>query len=182
MENKVVHIKRAVQALPGKGLVFVEPKTESFRRAIPLTDLVVENLSLSLNEGEIERTGLIFHTASGKPIFPRNLLRHFHNTLDKLGIPRIRFHALRHNFASLLLTENVHPKVVQEMLGHSTIMLTLETYSHLVPTMRSDAAEMMNSLLQNTAHLLRIEKNTADFSKKSADGDKNEPPYVGENS
>jgi len=142
-----------VQALLQKGLVFVEPKTEHSRRSVPISDLAVETLK------PLRSTGLIFHTASGKPISPRNLLRHFHNILDRLGIPRIKFHALRHTFSSLLMAENVHPKVVQEMLGHSTISLTLDTYSHLVPTLRSEAAEKVNSLLQKyckTKKALRI--------------------------
>ena len=75
------------------------------------------------------------------------MTRHFHNQLDKLGLSRIRFHDLRHTAATLLLQANVHPKVVQEMLGHSTIVLTLDTYSHVIPSMQEEAADEMDRIL-----------------------------------
>lgn len=62
-------------------------------------------------------------------------------------LPRIRFHDLRHTAATLLLSAGVHPKVVQEMLGHAQINLTLDTYSHVLPTMQDEAAAKMNDIL-----------------------------------
>ena len=70
-------------------------------------------------------SGPVFITSTGNYVSARNVTRHFHSALDKAGLPRMRFHDLRHTAATLLLKENVHPKVVQEMLGHSSIMLTL---------------------------------------------------------
>ena len=78
--------------------------------------------------------------------FHRNIHRHFKKTLVKLGLPEIRFHDLRHSYASILASQNVHPKTVQETLGHSTITLTFDTYSHILP-IQKDAAEKLNSLL-----------------------------------
>ena len=63
------------------------------------------------------------------------------------GLPRIRFHSLRHTAASLLLAQGTHPRVVMEMLGHSTIALTMNTYSHAIPALERDAAERMNAIL-----------------------------------
>ena len=63
------------------------------------------------------------------------------------GLPRIRFHSLRHTAASLLLAQGTHPRVVMEMLGHSTIALTMNTYSHVIPALERDAAERMNAIL-----------------------------------
>ena len=90
--------------------------------------------------------GLLFTTSSGKPVSPRNLLRHFHQALDRAGLPKIRFHDLRHTAATLLLKENVHPKIVQEMLGHSMISLTLDTYSHILPDIQQEAADKMDKI------------------------------------
>ena len=71
----------------------------------------------------------------------------FKRELAKAGLPRVRIHDLRHTAATLLLTRGVHPKVVQDMLGHSTVTLTLDTYSHVTPTLHKEAAEHMDALL-----------------------------------
>lgn len=63
------------------------------------------------------------------------------------GLPRIRFHSLRHTAASLLLAQGTHPRVVIEMFGHSTIALTMNTYSHVIPALERDAADRMNAIL-----------------------------------
>jgi integrase len=73
-----------------------------------------------------------------------NLLRHFHQVLGKTGLAKIRFHELRHTAATLLIKEKVHPKNVQEMLGHSTIPLTLDTYSHILPDTQHEAVDKMD--------------------------------------
>ena len=91
---------------------------------------------------------LVFTDTKGGPIRKSNLLRRsFKPLLKRAGLPEIRFHDLRHTSATLLLAAGVHPKVVQERLGHSTISLTLDTYSHAVPTMQRDAAERMDGLI-----------------------------------
>ena len=67
--------------------------------------------------------------------------------IERAGLPRMRFHDLPHTAATLLLAQGVHPKIVQEMLGHSTISLTLDTYSHVIPGLQAEAAEKMEALL-----------------------------------
>ena len=75
-------------------------------------------------------------------------MRHsFYPLLDRAGLPRIRFHDLRHTAATLLLSQNVHPKVVSEMLGHSQIAVTLDLYSHVTPTMQQQATEALEAVL-----------------------------------
>jgi integrase len=73
--------------------------------------------------------------------------RSFYPLLERAGLPRMRFHDLRHTAATLLLAQGVHPKIVQEMLGHSTISLTLDTYSHVIPGLQEEAAAKMEALL-----------------------------------
>jgi integrase len=92
--------------------------------------------------------GLIFAAGVGTPISPENLVnRSFKPLLKKAGLPQIRFHDLRHTCATLLLGRGVHPKFVQELLGHATIAMTLGTYSHYVPSMGDHAAEAMGDAL-----------------------------------
>ncbi|GHO44110.1 tyrosine-type recombinase/integrase [Ktedonospora formicarum] len=66
--------------------------------------------------------------------------------LEKVGLPNIRFHDLRHSTATLQLSKGVHPKIVQEILGHSEIGMTLNTYSHILPTMQKEAMEKLDDL------------------------------------
>lgn len=73
--------------------------------------------------------------------------RHFRRLLALAGVPRARFHDLRHTHATLLLAQDEHPKVVSERLGHSTIGITLDTYSHVLPNLRERAARKLDALL-----------------------------------
>ncbi len=97
-----------------------------------------------VSSGESE--GLVFATSTGQPISGRNITRHFHLALEKAGLERMPFHDLRHTAATLLLKENVHPKIVQDLLGHSSISLTLDTYSHILPDIQKEAADKMDGL------------------------------------
>ena len=79
--------------------------------------------------------------------YKRNVRKAFHKHLDKAGLPRLRIHDLRHTCASLLLVQGVHPRVVMEILGHSQISLTLDTYSHVLPVLEREAADKMDAVL-----------------------------------
>ena len=125
-------------------------KAECTGRAVDLGDRTVEALlqhrarlgALPLPDA------VVFTSRAGGPVRRSNFHRgHWHPLLERAGLPRIRFHDLRHTHATALLAQGVHPKVVQERLGHSRISLTLDTYSHLLPTMQRDAAEVMDELL-----------------------------------
>ncbi len=92
--------------------------------------------------------GLIFATETGDPLDRRAVTTlKFKRLLKHAGLPEIRFHDLRHTCATLLLTRNVNPKIVSEMLGHATIAITLDTYSHVLPNMRDQAAAAMEEAL-----------------------------------
>jgi integrase len=92
--------------------------------------------------------GLIFASEVGEPLRRQYVTaRCFKPLLKRAGLPQIRFHDLRHTCATLLLSKNVNPKVVSEMLGHATIAITLDTYSHVLPTMQESAAKAMEEIL-----------------------------------
>jgi integrase len=84
----------------------------------------------------------------GQTVWPTSIARAFRTFLRTHNLPRIRFHDLRHSHASHMLASNVHPKIVQERLGHSTIAITMDTYSHAMPNMQADAAATINSAFQ----------------------------------
>jgi integrase len=90
---------------------------------------------------------LVFTTPIGTPLDPSNVLKQFQATLKAAGLPKLRFHDLRHSCATLLLAQGVSPRAIMEILGHSTITITMNTYTKvLTPTLRA-AADSMNQLL-----------------------------------
>lgn len=92
--------------------------------------------------------GMVFTSRTGTPVMRQDLItRSFKPLLKKAGLPDIRFHDLRHTCATLLLVKGVHAKLVQELLGHSTISITLDTYSHVLPGMGDAAAGAMDEAL-----------------------------------
>jgi len=132
-----------------------ETKTRRGRRQINLTPRTVNALKKHRKQqleekmklaGLYKDHGLIFASGVGTPVNPENLVkRSFKPLLKKAGLPEIRFHDLRHTCATLLLSRGVHPKLVQELLGHATIAMTLDTYSHYLPSMGDQAAGAMGN-------------------------------------
>ena len=119
------------------------PKTSKGRRSIRLTEAAIQALQRHQRQGE-----WVFSSREGTPISCHNLTnRSWKPLLRKAGLPDTRFHDLRHTCATLLLTKGVHPKVVQEVLGHSNISITLDTYSHILPNMQKEAARVMEDLV-----------------------------------
>ncbi len=93
--------------------------------------------------------GLVFANGVGGIVNPSNLRnRSLKSLLGRAGLYPIRFHDLRHTCATLLLSRNVNPKIVSEMLGHSSISVTLDTYSHVLPTMRANAVRALEEALK----------------------------------
>jgi integrase len=132
-------------------------KNRQSRRAVLLPELaataLVDHRARQAAEREQRRArweehGLVFTNTLGKPLTPNNLRqRSFYPLLAGAGLPRIRFHDLRHSCATLLLGEGIHPKIVSDLLGHSQIGITLDLYSHVTATMHAVAAEAMGRLL-----------------------------------
>jgi integrase len=148
---------RALQRQTGRGYVFVEPKTARSRRTVylaagtlgALTEHRRRQVEDQLAAGpEWNNTGLVFTAPAGRPVDGTWATKWFHRALDQGGLPRVRIHDLRHTAATHLLRRGVHPKVVQELLGHSTISLTLDTYSHVAPGLHADVANHMQALFR----------------------------------
>lgn len=153
----ILQVRRTITRLPKRGFVVSEPKTTKSRRAIQLTELAVDALKRHRTRQHERRLKVgmawkiqnwVFCTDVGTPLEPTTMLRSsFWPLLAKAGVPKIRFHDLRHSAASLLLSMGTHPKIVQELLGHSNISMTLDTYSHTIPSLQADAMSRLNTLL-----------------------------------
>ena len=146
LDKGVINVRHQISSIRGQGLMVTEPKTGKARRPVVVPSSAMDVLKQHLTLYGIEE-GLVFTTSTGRPISPRNVLRHFKGVINALGLPDIRFHDLRHTHATLLLAAGVHPKVVQERLGHSQIALTLDTYSHVIPSLQSEAADQFENIL-----------------------------------
>jgi integrase len=148
-------VRRTLQRRRRAGLVFGTPKTPTSRRTVLLCGLAVQALRVHRSrQGQLRAaadnwcdSGLVFTNTTGGPLEPSFALHDLHRSLDRAGLPRIRVHDLRHTTASLLLVAEVHPKIVQDMLGHSTVLTTLDTYSHVMPTLQAEAIRRLDFLL-----------------------------------
>jgi len=154
-QNRSLQIQRQLQRLK-TGLVFSEPKSKASRRVVLLGGATIDKLKQHNEDLQKEKalvgdrwqeSDLIFPSTVGTPTGHSNLSKGFKKILRDANLPNIRFHDLRHTAATLMLKQGVHPKVVQERLGHSDITLTLNTYSHVLPTMQKEVADKMDNLL-----------------------------------
>jgi integrase len=146
LNNGIVHVRQQVQWVRGQGFVFMDVKTEKSKRPIALPETALEVMREYLKSAPGE---LAFTASTGNPVYSNSLYRHFKNTIKKLELPDVNFHSLRHFHASALLIAGVHPKVVQERLGHSQISTTLDIYSHTVPGLGKKAAEKFDNMLDS---------------------------------
>ena len=154
-DGGMLRVERTLNVISGK-LFFAEPKTELSRRRLVLSERAIQALATHRERQLCERRwlgeawddlGLVFPNTIGRPEDPRSFTRReFAPLLCKAGLPHIRFHDLRHTAATLLLEEGINPKVVQEMLGHAHISITLGLYAHVTPKMLHAAARTMDDL------------------------------------
>lgn len=163
LEARTLMIRQAVERIGGKRfgapgkLLFVEPKTDRSRRTIVMPENIVRALRLHRTRQIEQRlvagsawreNGLVFTTSIGTPIDPRETSRDFKRILVKAKLSAsLRFHDLRHSAASLLLAQGVELRAIMELLGHSTIALTANTYSHVLPSLKREMADAMDVLL-----------------------------------
>ena len=158
MKATVTAQRALVWRTKGGGWYFTEPKTSRSRRTIPLPTSMIAALSEHKRRQSEERLrlgaewqdhGLVFTTSLGSPLNISNLTaKHFKPALQRAGLPTtIRLYDLRHTCATLLLSAGENPKVVSERLGHASITLTLDVYSHVLPDMQKSAADKLENLL-----------------------------------
>jgi integrase len=167
LERGTAQVKRAL-VRHKKSWSFEEPKTARSRRTVFLPAPLLNKLAAHKREQAAARLkagaswhayGLVFCSEEGTPLSIPNLTyRYFRPILEKAELPRIRLYDLRHSCATLLLIAEENPKVVSERLGHSTIVLTLDTYSHVLPTMQQQATARLEKMLYSKNGK---EKNTA---------------------
>jgi integrase len=154
-DNQLLRVAKSLQRIDKK-LQLVEPKTKKSKRTLPIPENLLSSLrahrTRQLEEKlfagtDWQENGLVFATSIGTPLYARNVIRSFHRLLNKAKLRRYRFHDLRHSCATFLLAKNVPARVVMDILGHSNISLTMNTYSHVIPEMLKAAAEAMNTFI-----------------------------------
>lgn len=153
-ETSQIRISQSLKARQGliKGV-----KTDSGYRSITVAPTVINELkkhrTMILKEKlvceDYEDHDLVVCQIDGRPRSLGTFDRDWKRVLERTEMRKIRFHDLRHTCASLLFSANVHPKIVQEQLGHSSIKITLDTYSHMMPNMQADAAKVLEKMLNN---------------------------------
>jgi len=160
LETADLHVTKQLQRVDGK-LQLVAPKTARSRRMLAVPASTVRSLREHRDRQLQEKaeagtkwveTGLVFTNAQGNPLDASQLSKQFHQHLERAGLAQRRFHDLRHSCATLLLVQGVAPRVVMDVLGHSQIAMTMNTYSHVIPELQWQAARRMDALLREVDH------------------------------
>jgi integrase len=156
LERGALAVRRTLTRGPGGAWELGQPKTASGRRAVALPESCVTALRKHRAAQHTHRLaigpawedhGFVFTNATGAPLHTNALIGRFERLIRDTDLPRIRFHDLRHTCATLHLARKTQPKVVQELLGHSNISMTLDRYSHVTETMQRDAAAAIDELI-----------------------------------
>ncbi|MBC5825772.1 MAG: tyrosine-type recombinase/integrase [Candidatus Eremiobacteraeota bacterium] len=156
LEAGVLTVRRTLQQSADGQLYFKEPKSASSRRRMELSPMSVDLLrrqKAAQNEDRLKlgpgyKGELVFAQADGSPWKPDNFSSAFPQFLERNGLPHIRFHDLRHSFATALARSGVHPRVAQQLLGHSDPRLTMKVYSHSAPDLERSAMTCVGDALQ----------------------------------
>jgi integrase len=159
-ENKLIFIRQTLAKNEDDSYSFVdEGKTSSAIRVIYISDSLIEELKKhkTLLENEILIVGNAYHkydlvvcTQTGNWVHPNNFRRAFKVTIEQLNLPKIRVHDLRHTHATYLLSKQVNPKIIQERLGHKNVNITLNTYSHSLPSMQREVISKFDEMFNQS--------------------------------
>jgi len=158
LEGRVLQVRHTVDYIKGQGWVESEPKTKSGRRSIRLTHIAVDALKehrISQLETRLKagmawkEQGLVFPNRNGGYFRRPRLYAIFKKLLQEAGLPDMHFHDLRHNAATILLTMGVSMKAVQEILGHGSIVTTMNIYGHVLPSTHQEAMDEMDDWFGN---------------------------------
>ena len=151
-----LYVNRTLHQLKTGEIIYRQPKTEKGRRQIalsPSTALILNEHretqeQLMQAQGQaLKDDNLVFSQIDGKPLLPDSITHTWHRLILQAGLKGIRLHDARHSHASLMLKQGVHPKVVSERLGHASIQITLDTYSHVAPGLQEAAARGFDNIL-----------------------------------
>jgi integrase len=153
-----IYVRRGLHHLKDGSYIYTEPKSATSRRTIALSPSAILVLRDHYTKRKLECMGLgikfteddlVFCTVDGAPIRPNTVTRAWTTLATKAGLKIIRLHDARHTHASVMLKQGIHPKVVQERLGHSSIQMTLDTYSHVAPGIQAAAANRFDEVITN---------------------------------
>ncbi|HEY3503740.1 MAG TPA: tyrosine-type recombinase/integrase [Actinocatenispora sp.] len=155
LSSGVLRVRGSLQRT-SVGLELLPTKTRRSNRTVPLPAVVLRALRDHWYQSQMERADLdgrhedsrhVFTTSIGTPIDPRNCTRYFHEQCEEAELPPVRLHDLRHGCATVLLSLGVPPRIVMEILGHSTLEMTMNTYAHVSMDNMRDALGKINDLL-----------------------------------
>jgi len=156
LKNGRISVRRSHVPL-GMKVIVAQPKTRRGTRVVSIDPGTVAVLKKRLRqqreerlawEGAWEDTGLVFARENGSLIHPERVTKSFASAVKKAAVPAIRLHDLRHTHATLALAAGIHPKIVSERLGHATVSLTLDVYSHAIPALSEEAAGVIAALVR----------------------------------
>ena len=159
LEAGVIYVRQSLAELAGDRPRIGDPKSASAHRRVPIDPSTVEVLKELRQQQEEEKRvagaeweehNLVFCTHLGRPYYRGTVWWAFKRAVKRSGLPYIRFHDLRHTHATLLLRQGVHPKIVAERLGHSSIKITLDLYSHVLPDSQSEAVRAIAKVGRDT--------------------------------
>jgi len=145
-----VYVSRGLHVLKGSKITFRQPKTAKGRRTVALPPSAILLLKEHREKQALDHAMLgiplkdddfVFCDLHGKPLLPNTVTHAWITLVRRTGLKRIRLHDARHSHASIMLKQGIHPKIVQERLGHSSIQITLDTYSHVAPGLQEAAAK-----------------------------------------
>lgn len=155
LSEKHLTVRQQIVCVRGR-LTIQEPKTRKSTRVVPLSEDIVTALhhhrlrqaEMMLLAKTYAPLDLVFAQRNGKPLEPRNVSKMFERRLKKVGLPRVRFHDIRHTFATIALEAGVPLKVVSEMLGHERISTTADVYQHVSQSVEGKFANLVADLIR----------------------------------
>jgi len=157
LQSRTLSVTKTIQRVKGKGLVSLEPKTDRSRRSVsPPTDAVALLSVLKISQREereaigLDRTesNYVFSHIDGRPFHPDTVSHTFADIIKESGPPHLRLHDLRYTHATMMMELGINPKVISERLGHASVVITLDLYSHVSPRLQEEAAEKFGEELR----------------------------------
>jgi integrase len=151
-----IYVSHSMHVLKGGEVVFRSPKTAKGKRLIALSPSAASVLREYEEKQKLEKAmlglsinsdDLVFCHIDGKPLLPNTVTHAWTRLVKRIGLKPIRLHDARHTHASLMLKQGAHPKIVQERLGHAGIQITLDTYSHVSPSLQEAAAKRFDDVI-----------------------------------